>query len=177
MIQEIFKTIEFKGKLITVGNFGTIKQKVIDKPRKLHLNSSGYLCYTSDRCYLAHRLVALAFCENANPTTKIFVNHKDGNKLNNHYTNLEWVTKSENELHSIWVLGNKRNIDGFKRNWEDCVNKKPIIMYDLSMNKVAEFASGVDAAKHLKTTSTAVSNNLRGISKTCKNYIFKYKNL
>lgn len=46
-----------------------------------------------------HRLVAAAFCEGfflgAN------VNHKDGVKTNNHWSNLEWLTCSENHYHAV----------------------------------------------------------------------------
>lgn len=45
-----------------------------------------------------HRSVALMYVDN--PDNKPFVNHIDENKLNNHYTNLEWVTDSENK--QLW---------------------------------------------------------------------------
>lgn len=51
-----------------------------------------------------HRLVAETFMPDA--YTGKQVNHIDGDKANNRLSNLEWVTKSENEQHSRYVLGN-----------------------------------------------------------------------
>ena len=47
-----------------------------------------------------HRIVAECFCEKPTGVGKVEVNHKDGNKLNNHYTNLEWVTHLDNVRHA-----------------------------------------------------------------------------
>jgi len=56
-----------------------------------------------------HRLVGLAYIEN--PDNKPDINHKDGNRLNNHFTNLEWVTKSENTQHAYDMGLMKRGED------------------------------------------------------------------
>ena len=57
-----------------------------------------------------HKLVAEAFLENQDET----VNHKDGNKLNNKSSNLEWVSYSENNKHAfrIGLKTNKKGKNG-----------------------------------------------------------------
>lgn len=49
-----------------------------------------------------HRLVANAFIPN--PDNLATVNHIDGNKFNNHVSNLEWMTQQENKA-SAFELG------------------------------------------------------------------------
>lgn len=49
-------------------------------------------------CLFIHRLVGIHFIPN--PDNKLKINHKDGNKLNNHYSNLEWCTQLENIQHA-----------------------------------------------------------------------------
>jgi hypothetical protein len=44
-----------------------------------------------------HRYVAMYFIENKD--NKETVNHIDGNKINNNYLNLEWMTRKENIQH------------------------------------------------------------------------------
>lgn len=68
------------------------------------VNKDGYLQVAFGtakvkRTFLVHRLVAESFIPN--PENKPQVNHIDGNKLNCHISNLEWVTPRENLIHAF----------------------------------------------------------------------------
>ena len=73
-----------------------------DGYRRIGLKKYG----VTKRCSV-HRLVAEAFIPN--PDNKPQVNHKSGVKDQNNVENLEWVTQSENTIHSFRVLGQKPN--------------------------------------------------------------------
>lgn len=68
-------------------------------------DSSGYLQITfhidNERkaCRGLHRLLAEHFIPN--PENKPQVNHIDGDKTNNDISNLEWVTREENDKHAV----------------------------------------------------------------------------
>jgi hypothetical protein len=60
-----------------------------------------------------HRLVAWDWVYRPNDTTNT-VNHIDGDKLNNHYLNLEWLDNTMNQRHA-WLTGLKVPFRGEER--------------------------------------------------------------
>lgn len=87
------------------------------KPLSQYLNSYGYLkVKLNNKNELVHRLIAKVCIPN--PLNKQTVNHIDGNKLNNHPSNLEWVSIEENLKHSydtgLHVAHNPQNHGNYK---------------------------------------------------------------
>jgi phage anti-repressor protein len=130
--------------------FGFHKEKWL----KSYLTSHGYksirLGRGNNNHHYIHFLVAISFLEKLN--NKNFVNHKDGNKLNNHYSNLEWCTQYENNFHA----------------WSNGLNKTKMLSFDdifkireLRMNgmKYKEIALMFDIAR--ETASNVVNQKGR----------------
>ena len=78
-----------------------------------------------------HKLVAYAFLQNYDE--KLIVNHKDGNKKNNHVDNLEYISQSENIVHAYESGKISRRV--------------PICQYTMDDAFVAEFKSFAEAEK------------------------------
>lgn len=107
-MSEIFKDIEGTSEYYQISNFGrvkSIKRKWVleDIILTTIVSKSGYCVVNMMnlgklKVGKIHRLVAQAFIPN--PENKPEVNHKDGNKLNNHVSNLEWCTGKENMQHA-----------------------------------------------------------------------------
>lgn len=83
-----------------VSNYGRVFSLISNKFIILQ-NHNGYPSFQAYNkvTYFVHRLVAIAFIPGYDNTHNC-VNHKDGNKWNNYYGNLEWVTKAENNKHA-----------------------------------------------------------------------------
>lgn len=74
-----------------------IKTKVVKQYTKGGHTGKPYICLSTQE--YVHRVVATAFIPN--PENKRTVNHKDMNPFNNHVSNLEWATYSENRRHAV----------------------------------------------------------------------------
>ena len=94
------------GDFYLVSNTGEIKGVKTGKIRSKNINKEGYyfVCVSlgsrdSKPCIKVHRAVAETFLDN--PDNYPVINHKDGNKLNNNVSNLEFCTCSYNSQHAV----------------------------------------------------------------------------
>lgn len=90
-----------------------------------------------------HRLIAEHFVPNPDPDNLKYVNHKDGNTLNNSIDNLEWVSASQNALH--WIYGHGK----------ESANRRTIIVDGI------EFPTLKACAEHFKINKNNLSSQLK----------------
>lgn len=90
---------------------GSILSNRMNRHRKLDSSIQYLRVKTNGINYLVHRLVATKYLPN--PNKYKYVNYKDGNKRNNHVSNLEWVTAEMNRDHASknLLLAKKLNPD------------------------------------------------------------------
>ena len=159
-----------------VSSFGNIKNNKTGKDLKINVKSGYYnISLTNETIYKTfkvHRLVALAFIEN--PENKSDVNHMDKNKLNNYLSNLEWMTRQENNIHrckGVKVTNNKN---------------KEVLRIDKNTNEILEKYNSIELAgtwafnngytKTIHNGRNAIGNCVIGLSNIAYRFKWEYDN-
>lgn len=129
---------------------------------KGQISNSGYLNYNltlqyKKQRFYAHRLVAIHFLlENQ----KEEVNHIDGNKMNNHFSNLQWVSSKENIRHAVD---------------NDLIYSKDIYCFDINKNLACEYKNMTDLIEKTGFSKSIIRQELNKEIKTLSyNHYWSY---
>lgn len=189
MNNEIWKDIVGYESRYQVSNFGNVRSlnrlkrhntsatgfiTVNGKMLKPFKTKKGYLkvdvsnLYGGRKSKSVHQLVAIVFIENSNNYDQI--NHIDGNKSNNHVSNLEWCNNSQNQLHAYKY--------GLNTHSEKAGRAKiPVVKIDKTTNLIIESYPSISEAA--KANGIEKPSNISLVCKkkrkTCNGYKWAYK--
>ena len=119
--------------------------------------------------FTVHRLVAEAFVDN--PNNYNVVNHLDGVKTNNNYTNLEWTTVKGNVIHA-WENGLNHFSEEQREKQKEYMSI-PIVGTNATTGKKLYFKSAADAARELGMTKGRIRDCCNGNAKQTKGWFFE----
>lgn len=203
METEVWKDIEGYEGLYQVSNMGNVKslERTItcqdgskrtykSKLLKPQPNNMGYLRVGLSKNnnwiqFFVHRLVASTFLKNNNNLP--CVNHKDENPLNNHVENLEYCNHTYNMNYGTIIERKRKSMKGKmsgennpfygKQHTQESKKKMgtPIIQYSKDNVFIKEFESITQASIELNISKNSICNCLKGKSKYCRGYIWRYK--
>ena len=163
-IKEVWKPIINYEGLYEVSNLGNVRGLcsrwgLRDNPNIIsqHITKKGYKRVrinknNKGKFFMVHRLVFEAF--NGIIPENMEINHKDYDRTNNNINNLELLSHKNNVRYS-------KNI--------------PITQYDSNGNFIKNWECAIDIERALNIDHRQISDNCRGKQKTCKGFIFKYK--
>jgi len=173
---EIWKDVCGYEGLYKVSNYGNVKTLYANPPKimKPTRSSTGYYhlqLYKNgkSKTVAVHTIVTHAFL--GNPYGKE-VNHIDGDKSNNNVSNLEYVTKSQNQLHAIkHNLRPKSPMTG--RFGADSPTSRIILQYDMNGNFLKKWVGISETARVLGINSSTISSCINGKGKSAGGYMWK----
>ena len=163
---EIWVDVENYEGLYKVSNMGNILSLRRNKLVIGDINNAGYrrvILYKEKKRerFFVHRLVAKYFCPNYKEEN--VVNHLDGDKQNNKASNLEWCSRSENDIHA-YNLGLR-----------GANNSKRVAKYNLeTLEIIAIYDSIVEASRENQIWASAISEVCNGKYKQWKGYGYKF---
>jgi len=125
---------------------------------KIKIGSKG-----DSKNYSIHRLVAIAFIR---PPPKFLkkpiVHHKDRNRSNNHVSNLQWISSSENAIEAYRAQSQSKRY-------------RPVSQYTKRGEKIRTFECAQEAAMAVGVQYQTIYSACTGKSKTSCGYIWKYE--
>ena len=145
-----------------ISNYGRVRNKRTNTILKGSINNHGYvrfdLCDNGKRVVRSgHRLVATHFLDMIEGLN--CVNHKDGDKTNNHVSNLEWCDIKWNANHASSVLGHM-------------VPKNKRQVYCIDLNKA--YSSITEAATTENVSYNTILRSCQGKVSNPRTYKWKY---
>lgn len=152
-----------------ISDNGDIKSLYTKRKMKLQTDKDGYLyvkLYDKNLKKYKHCRVHRLVLENFDRmpiNEKEECHHIDGNRQNNNITNLQWVTRQENDSHVIHTINNG--------SYTPC----PVYQLDLNGNILAEYESMSDAAKQTGCSVSKISLVCNGKRHTHGGYIWQLK--
>lgn len=151
----------------SVSEFGDVRNDKTGRILKQCLKKTGYVKYClheNGKAYhfSAHRLVAKHFLDKVEG--KDFVNHIDENKQNNHFSNIEWCTVRENNIHGTRTERVARK------------QSKEVAQYDLQGNLLNIFCSTMETERKTGIAISSISKCCNGKLKTAGKFVWKYTN-
>lgn len=178
---EIWKDIEGYEGMYQVSNMGRVRALDRAKPNSGGQIAKGHILPQSDnghgyrfvslwkfnkgRRFYVHRLVASAFIPN--PSNLPIINHKDENKSNNRYENLEWCTQKYN-------INYGNHMKRLKESYIANGNNRPIDVYDKNGAFLKTFDCSNEVCKELGVHRRGLYLVCQGVAKSYKGYRFAF---
>lgn len=164
-MKEKYTLIDFNN-IYAISNTGKVLNVRTNVFLKARLSKNGYEYVQlsngrkNRKNFRIHRLVAMTFIDN--PNNFPYVNHKDGNKRNNHVSNLEWCTPKQNDTHARLLKLKHEN--------------KPVLSTNLETGEKIAFESLSECARYFDCNKSYIH---RVLKKTYgrtqyKNHSFEY---
>jgi hypothetical protein len=161
-------------RFLVINKKGNLFELVKNKKLIPYMDYAGYYKFSlssnenESKSVFVHRIVAMLFCpipkhHHGKKFDELMINHRDGIKINNYHTNLEWCNNEENINHAYNTNLNNCSSYVFGRN--------------IITNKITIFRSIKEAAKYLNVGDTSLHAHLHSDSSgkiIKKDMVFKF---